>query len=325
MVTGATGLLGSHAVRALLDGGHEVRALVRNPDKATRVFGDSFDALHLVRGDITHADSVVGALHGCDGVLHCAAVVAVGTAAGPEDLLETNVAGVHNVIGAAIERGIPRIVHVSSLATLFRGDGTTLTEDSEPQQSRHAYGQSKTVAEQYVRKQQASGQPIKIAYPSAVIGPDDPGLSEAMVALKAFVEDLVPLTTGGMQFVDARDLAQALLRILELEPGPGRYLVSGTFVPWADFATLLTEVSGRRLRAWPLPSSVIRATGRLLDGVRKVFPVEFPLTSEAAAYATRWNAVPNSEVLERMGVSFRDVAESLGDAVDWLQREGHIQ
>jgi nucleoside-diphosphate-sugar epimerase len=309
----------------LLDAGHDVRALVRNPEKAAKVYGASTPGLELLRGDITRRDSVVDALHECDAVIHCAAVVAVGTADGSEDLLETNVAGVHNVIGSAIERGVDRIVHVSSLATLFRGDGTTLSEESEPQPSKHAYGESKSEAERYVRKRQAEGHPVKIVYPSAIIGPNDPGLSESMVALKAFVEDFVPLTTGGMQFVDARDLAVAHLRMLEAEPGPGRYLVSGTFLGWREVASIIEEVTGRRPRAWPVPAPVLRGVGRLLDAVRTLVPVEFPLTAEAAAYVTRWDPVPNSESLAQMGVTFRDVKESLADAIRWMQREEHVR
>lgn len=233
-------------------------------------------------------------------------------------------AGVRNVIGGAIDEGLQRIVHVSSLATLFRGDGTTLSEDSEPQPSQHAYGQSKTAADRYVREQQAHGHPVKIVYPGAIVGPDDPGLSESMVALKAFVEDFLPLTSGGMQFVDARDVAKAHLRIVEAEPGPARYLVSGTFLRWREIAAILADASGRRLRAWPVPPSVIRGIGQLLDAVRKVRPVEFPLSAEAAAYVTRWDPVPNSAALAEMGVSLRDISDTLRDAVHWLQREGYI-
>jgi nucleoside-diphosphate-sugar epimerase len=324
MVTGSTGMTGSHTVRMLLDAGHDVRALVRNPSKAIRVFGKGHSSLQLVKGDITDRHSVLDALHECDAVIHCAAVVAVGTADGSEDLLETNVAGVKNVIGSAIERGIERIVHLSSVATLFRGDGTTLDEQSEPQDSQHAYGRSKAIAERYVRKQQVDGHPVKIVYPSAIIGPDDPGLSEAMVALKTFVDTFIPITSAGMQFVDARDLAHAHLRIVEATPGPGRYLVAGAFLSWRELASIIASVSGRRPRAWPVPPSVIRGLGHFLDAVRKVFPVEFPLTAEAAAYVTRWDPVPSSPSLGPMGVTFRDVQDSLRDAIAWLEREGHL-
>ena len=124
-VTGATGLTGSHTVRALLNAGHEVRAFVRDPQKAQKHFGTHQGALELVQGDITDPATVTPALHGCDAVIHCAAVVAAGRGESAERLLETNVSGVRNVIGRAVELGIRRIVHVSSLATLLRSSRCT--------------------------------------------------------------------------------------------------------------------------------------------------------------------------------------------------------
>ena len=224
LVTGATGFAGSHTTRALLDAGHRVRAFVRSLDKAHRVLGEH-ERLELARGDIGDPASVREALRGCDGVIHCAAVVAVGIKGSPEELLQANVTGVRNVVGTAIEENVERIVHVSSLATLFRGDGSVLSETSEPCDSKLPYGQSKVVAEHYVREKQAQGHPVKIVYPAAIIGPDDPGFTEPLNALRTFIQDFIPLTTAGMQFVDVRDVAVALTRIIEAEPGPGRYLV----------------------------------------------------------------------------------------------------
>ena len=269
LVTGATGFVGSHTTRVLIDAGHRVRAFVRSPDKARRVFGD-LERLEVVQGDISDAASVRAALRGCDGVIHCAAIVAVGIKGSPDELLEANVSGVRNVIDAAIEDDIARIVHVSSIATLFRGDGSTLSEASEPAESKLPYGQSKVIAERYVREKQAEGRPVKIVYPAAIIGPDDPGFTEPLNALKTFIEDFIPLTTTGMQLVDVRDVALALTSIVEATPAPGRYLVSGSFLPWPELARTLEDASGRKLRKIRFPAPLLRATGRFLELVRKV-------------------------------------------------------
>ncbi len=325
MVTGATGLTGSHTVRALLDAGHRVRAFIRGPEKARRVFGRQACQLELAVGDIADRTSVQQAVEGCDALIHCAAVVAVGKPGDPEALLEANVGGVQNVLGAAVECGVSRIVHVSSLATLFRGDGSTLTESSKPRDSEHPYGQSKVVADRYARSLQAEGHPVKIVYPGAIIGPDDPGLTESMNALRAFVQDFIPITTGGMQLVDARDLAVAQARIVEAAPGPARYLAAGTFLSWPQLAETLEQAAGRSLRAIRVPAPALRVTGRVLDLARRVVPIELPLTAEAAAYITRWDSVPNSKTLIDMGVTFRDVGQSIADAVHWLEAAGHLE
>lgn len=323
LVTGATGFVGSHTTRALLDAGHHVRAFIRSPDKAQRVFGER-EGLELAQGDISDATSVCRALRGCDGVVHAAAVVAIGTAGDPEALMRTNVAGVRNVIGSALEENIDRIVHVSSLATLFRGDGGTLTETSEPAESKHPYGKSKVLAERYVREKQAEGYPVKIVYPPGIIGPDDPGLSEPLVALRTFIEDFIPLTTNGNQFVDVRDLAHAHVRIIEAPPGPDRFIVAGEFLSWPDLARSLEAATGNELRKVRFPAPLLRASGRFLELVRKVVDVELPLTAESAAYATRWTPVASSASLHDMGVTFRDVHESIADTVRWMREAGHL-
>jgi dihydroflavonol-4-reductase len=325
LVTGATGLAGSHTVRALLDAGHQVRALVRSPEKAHRVFAGQAGPLESVQGDIGDVASVQSALRGCDGVLHCAATVAVGHTDRPEALVESNVAGARNVVGSAVEAGIERIVHVSSLATLFRGDGTPISESSEPQDSPHPYGRSKTIAEHYVRDLQAEGHPVKIVYPGTIIAPDDPGLTESMDAVRTFIQDFTPLTSGGIQFIDARDLAAAHVRMLEAEPGPRRYIVGGTFLRWPEVATILESTTGKRPRTFRIPAPLLQVMGRTLDLLRKVIHVELPLSAEAATYVTKWHAIPNSRALGEMGVHLRDIDETMQDTVDWLREAGHLQ
>lgn len=324
LVTGATGLVGSHTVRALLDSGHRVRAFVRSPEKARRVFGEPGRSLELVKGDIQDEASVYEAVRGCGGVIHCAALVAIGTAHTPDALIETNVSGVRNVIGTAVAQGLPRIIHVSSVATLFRGDGTVITESSEPRSSRHAYGRSKAIAEAYVRELQRQGHPVKIVYPGAIIAPDDPGLTESMNALRVFLRDFIPITSSGMQFVDARDLADAHVRMIEAAPGPARYLAGGTFLRWPEIAEIIAATSGMKPKTIRIPGAVLRTAGHVLDFVRRFTPVVLPLTAESATYITRWDAIPNSKSLSDLGVRFRDVSESLEDAVRWLRESGRL-
>jgi nucleoside-diphosphate-sugar epimerase len=325
LVTGATGLVGSHTVRALLEAGHEVRAFVRSPDKAKRVFsGWKGNRLETARGDIGDVASVEAALQGCDGVVHCAAAISVEAANDPQTLIETNVSGVRNVIGTAVDQGLQRIIHVSSVVLLFRSDGAPVTESSEPQPSKHAYGQSKALADKYIRELQAQGHPVKMIYPGAIIGPDDPGLTESMKSIPIFMHTLMPITTSGIQYVDARDVAVALVQMLEDEPGAARYLAPGTFISWPDLACLLEEATGERPRAVRIPGSVLRAAGRMTDLLRLLVPIELPLSLESATYITKWNPIESSKDLERLGVKFRGLEETIGDTVRWLRGAGQL-
>ena len=121
-----------------------------------------------------------------------------------------------------------------------------------------------------------------------------------------------------------RALSTKHAKIIEAEPGPARYLVAGEFLPWRELAATLEAASGSKLRKVPFPAPLLRATGRFLELVRKVVPVELPLNSEAAAYVTRWDPVPNSASLAEMGVRFRDVHDSIQETVHWMQKTGHL-
>lgn len=324
LVTGATGLLGSHTVRALLDSGHAVRAFVRTPEKAKRVFGGQRGPLELVPGDIADVESVRAALEGCDGLVHCAAAVAAGAGQDARRLIETNVGGARNVVGTAVDLGMQRILHVSSLAPLFRPDGGPITEDSEPQSSKRAYGHSKMLAEEYVRELQAAGAPVQIIYPGAILGPDDPGLVESNESLVLFIRKLLPITTGGIQYVDARDLAVAIVRVLDDGRKQGRYLAPGEFVSWPELARLLEKLTGERVATRRINPVLLRLMGRIFDALRIIVPLEFPISIESTTYVTKWQPVSPSDELVRLGVEFRSLEDTLRDTIEWLRRAGHL-
>ncbi|MEM7434373.1 MAG: SDR family NAD(P)-dependent oxidoreductase [Myxococcota bacterium] len=324
MVTGATGFLGSHAVRAILEAGHRVVAFVRSPDKASRVFGDHTKALEIARGDIGDEASVRGALTGCDSVIHCAATVALDAGNTPEKLIATNVRGARNVIGTALDLGIERIVHVSSVATLFRRGGGRITEASELVSSKLAYSQSKIEADLYVRDLQAVGRPVQILYPGAIIGPDDPGLTDSMRSIQIFARVFLPVTSTGIQYVDARDLGLALCRMVEDEPNARRFIAAGNFVTWSELATVLERVTGDKPPTYRVPAWAFRVAGRVADSLRHVTPIELPLSLESASYVTQWTRIDNSEDFGRLGVRFRDLEESMADTVRWMREAGHL-
>ncbi|HCP62170.1 MAG TPA: hypothetical protein DIU14_06855, partial [Actinobacteria bacterium] len=123
LVTGGTGLVGSHAVAALIERGHDLRLLVRSPAS----IGPAFDPLGLshpehVTGDVTNAASVDAAMEGCDAVLHAAAVYSLDSR-DAERIRRTNVPGARTVLGAAAARGLDPIVYISSFTAFFPPNG----------------------------------------------------------------------------------------------------------------------------------------------------------------------------------------------------------
>ena len=133
LVTGGTGFIGSHTVAALVRAGHEVRMLVRSPDRiATALDPLGVKAPEHVVGDVTDLASVEAAARGCDAAIHGAAVFTLDRSR-DDEVAATNVAGAENVLGVAHRLGLDPIVFVSSLSALFPPTGDVLTPDSPVQ------------------------------------------------------------------------------------------------------------------------------------------------------------------------------------------------
>jgi nucleoside-diphosphate-sugar epimerase len=323
MVTGGTGFVGSHTVRALHAAGHAVRLLVRDRDKVRRVYaGRGFVPEDLVVGDAADAESIGEALRGCDAVVHAAALVDLRRKAA-QRVLETNAAAVECVVAGAVKRGLPRVVYVSSMSIFFKPGAPPLTPESEIVPGATAYGRSKVEGERVVRRLQESGAPIAISYPSGVVGPDDPSMTEANRALWAWVAQLAIDTEGGFQPVDVRDVAALHVKLLELPAGPHRYAAASAMLPWAENYAAIERATGRkmRLRA-PIPGPLLRGIGRVGDAVKGVVDFAYPLTFDAMEYATRWPGVDASRTTRELGLRFRSAEESYADAIRWMFRAG---
>jgi nucleoside-diphosphate-sugar epimerase len=323
MITGGTGFIGYHTARKLMAAGHEVRLLVRSENKLRRLYGE--DVQDFVTGDVTDADTVGRALRGCDGVVHTAAMVSVNKK-DAELVHNTNVGGTRLVIGGAVEQGLAKIIHVSSVTALYDPKAAFLNEFSAPGAASNAYGKSKVECEVYVRGLQDAGAPIHITYPASVIGPDDPALTEPHQGLITYLANTVPVLPSGNQWVDARDIAEAHLQLLERTLVPGRYTLGGHFVPWTELVDILGRLRGRKVRKIPIPGNLMRGVGKLVDWYNAVRdkPLDAPITYEAMTYATHWVKMDSSKARAELGLEFMPLEQSLVDAIRSLVAAGHI-
>ncbi|MEL7207236.1 MAG: NAD-dependent epimerase/dehydratase family protein, partial [Actinomycetota bacterium] len=291
LLTGGTGLLGSYTAAALRRAGHDVRLLVRTPEKVGPVFaphGVSFEADDVVTGDITDPASIEAALSGCEAVVHAAAVTSVERRRAAE-VLATNAAGVRNVVGAAVEAGLDPIVHTSSVSALFPPDTPMVTPDTAVARPDSPYGRSKAEAEVYARDQQAAGHPVTIVYPGGIWGPHDPNLGPNLQAVVTNYESGTPIVKGsGWSVVDVLDVADLIVAAIEPDQGPRRYVLGGHNPDTDQLNRVLTAVGGRKVRRIPMPGGLLRGVGRLNDAVMRVVPVELSITGEGMQYLTRW-------------------------------------
>lgn len=322
MITGATGFVGFHTARALLDAGHEVSLLVRSEAKMLRLFGPGRIS-QFACGDISDRVQVGRAMAGCDAVVHSAALVST-HASDARQVYRTNVEGTRTVMEAALDADVATIIHVSSVTALYDPRAVRLDEHSPPGTASSGYGRSKVACEELVRQLQEEGAPIAITYPASVIGPDDPGLTEAHVGLRTCLANFVPVMPSGNQYVDVRDVAQAHLALLEQKASNGRYTLGGHFVAWRDLGRVLRGITGVRPLQIPLNASLMRMSGRLFDRIGPFLKLDLPLSEEGIGYATAWVTMDNSKAERELGVQFRPVEDSFEDAIRWLYTAGHI-
>ena len=171
-ITGGTGFLGVNLVRMLVARGRHVRVLVR--ENSNRL-GLESDLIEFVTGDVTDAASIRRAMEGCEEAYHLAAWVQI-TPWGRTAAWQINVEGTRNVCSAALELGVRRVVHTSSIATIAAGSRETPADESTPWNLRaqHVpYYQTKLEAEKLAMEYVQRGLDVVIVNPTYLVGPWD--------------------------------------------------------------------------------------------------------------------------------------------------------
>lgn len=317
LVTGGTGFVGGWTAKAIADAGHSVRFLVRKPERLqSSVAALGVDTSDFVVGDIKDRDSVREALTGCDAVVHSAALVATDPRQTAQ-MLATNMEGARNVLGQAVGMGLDPVVHVSSFTALFHPNLATLTADLPVVGGSDGYGTSKAQVELYARGLQDAGAPVNITYPGMVLGPPVGNqFGEAGEGVKAALQiHTIPGRSAAWMVIDVRDVAAMHAALLEPGHGPRRYMAGGHRIPVADLAKILGEVAGTPMVAVPVPDSVLRAAGTMLDAVGPYLPFDNPFTAAGMQYYTQMPESDDAPATRELGISFRDARTTIADTV----------
>jgi len=328
LLTGGSGYIGSYTTRALVDAGHTPRLLVRNRDRlAAKLDALGIDAsdVDAVVGDMTDTTAVAEAAAGCDAAIHAAASVEIFSRGDAAATIETNVNGTRNVVDAAVAVGCDPVVHVSSIAVFGTTGPPVITTDSPPVSDvDNPYARAKALTEEFARTRQSEGKPVVIVYPHGVTGPaaGDQYGEMAMGFVSMLKTGCLVTNGGGLGIVDVRDVAAALVAALQPGHGPRRYTVSGHFTPLDEVGALIRTLTGRRFPVLPIPGTVFRALGRTTDVVRRVVPFNTVFTAEAMAALTLARPTDDSAVQNELGVSYRDVDETVAASLRALHAGG---
>jgi dihydroflavonol-4-reductase len=323
LVTGATGFVGSHIVRALVEAGHSARVLHRKTSKLEALAGVPYES---ALGDILDPDSLRAACSGCDWVFHVAAVADYWRA-DHSRMFEANVDGTRYVLAAAREAGVRRVVFTSSAAAIgFREDGLPAGEtfhfNLPPEQ--FPYGYSKVLAEAVAQEAVAAGQDVVITNPVVVMGPGDLNMISGsyLVQVKRFGR-FVPVTSGGIAVVDVRDVAAMHLAAAEHGRPGERYILGTANYTHREWYGMIADVAGTRRPFLPTPDFVLPIVAAGINLARKI-GIETPVDADQTrlggrniyfAYEKAWSELCKPQV---------DMMQSLQDTYTWYQAHGYI-
>ncbi|MBO0676505.1 NAD-dependent epimerase/dehydratase family protein [Mycolicibacterium sp. S2-37] len=317
-VTGGTGYLGAHTVRALLEAGHQVRLLVA-PREADAPVITRFEALGpvtVIAGDVRTAETVEELLTGADAAVHAAGIV--GTDERQARMMwEVNAYATEAVLTRAVELGLDPVVSVSSYSALFPPPDGVITPDSPTAEGRSAYAKTKGYADRVARRLQAAGAPVVVTYPSSVVGPafgTAPGVTERGWA-PIVRWGIAPSLRGGMQMVDVRDVAEVHVRIMMAGRAPRRYTCGGRLLTFDEMVDALEEGAGRRIRRIPLTPSTMRTLGRISDVAGRYLDLGDGLSYEAALLLTAATPTDDSRTCAELGVRWRDPTGAIVDSL----------
>jgi dihydroflavonol-4-reductase len=252
LVTGGTGLVGSHLLYDLLCRGYEVKVLVRataNKDNILTTFRyystqaeELFDKIHWVVGDILDLQSLEEVFSGIDYVYHTAAFVSF-KSSDKQRILETNIEGTANIVNLCLGKGIKKLCFVSSIASLGtseNGDPVTEGDVWKPTKKETAYSFSKYKSEMEVWRGITEGLNAVIVNPSVILGPGD-GKSGSNAVVDMIAKGFPYYTSGVTGFVDVRDVSRAMILLMESEISGERFILSAENIAYRKLFTTMAE------------------------------------------------------------------------------------
>lgn len=325
LVTGASGFVGNHVARALLKRGQPVRILVR-PSSNLRWL-DGLPALEKSIGDLRDRASLDAAVKGCEALYHVAADYRFDVP-DPEEVYRSNVEGTRNLLLAAGNAGVKRIVYTSTVGCVaFLKDG--LANEDTPvslDMMVGAYKRSKFQAEQAARQLAQDGLPVVIVNPTTPVGEYDARPTPTGAMILRFLKRKMPAVVDtGLNLIDVRDCAAGHLLAAERGRVGQRYLLGCKNFTLLEITQALSRISGVAAPRFRLPYGVAYLAA-WCDTKLALLRGKTPLISlEGVRMARKKMWVDCSKAVRELGLPQTPPEEALARAVEWYRQNGYVR
>ncbi|WP_338393449.1 NAD-dependent epimerase/dehydratase family protein [Fulvitalea axinellae] len=320
VLTGATGVIGKHILRNLVNRGHRVRCMLR-PGRSQEGLPDYGELVSWQEASLFDPSDLENLLNGAEKVIHSAGFVSF-LRSDRDNLFKTNVEGTANLVNACLDAGIKKLVHLSSIAALGSGkkSGTVDEKAKWEEDNASAYAHSKRLAEQEVWRAEAEGLSVAVVNPSVVLTNEHGDRSSAELNNRMLAKKSI-YPKGDMNYVDVRDVAEIVSQLVESDISGERFVLSAGKTSFSELRQLFVKFSGLQKPKNIELGSGLMGTGAMLANIAAV------LRGKTAPYAIgsiknigKCPLYDSSKVSNALGVRFRGLDESLSWICESLQR-----
>jgi nucleoside-diphosphate-sugar epimerase len=303
-VTGASGLVGSALIRKLLQKNIPVKALFHTRPSSL-LSKEEAEQVDWVRGDVLDISLLMDTLPQCSQVYHCAAIVSFHPSR-RQLMYQINVEGTANMVNAALECGIKKMVHVSSVASLGKSvtndavnEKTEWTEEHNTSQ----YGKTKYLAEMEVWRGISEGLSAVIVNPAIILGESN-WESGSTAIFKKVWQQFPFYTTGSNGFVDVVDVAEAMVMLMESDIEAERFILAAEHHSYQTLMIKIAEQLKKKAPSVKAPKALL-ALAKYWETIKSVLGKEEPLiTAETVQKAYSHSRYDSAKILQQLP-SFR--------------------
>ncbi|HKP31763.1 MAG TPA: NAD-dependent epimerase/dehydratase family protein, partial [Chitinophagaceae bacterium] len=244
LVTGGTGLVGSYLLKELIKGNAHIKALYRKaiPEIFTN---EDNEKIEWIKGDVLDVPVLFDSMQGVDQVYHAAAIVTFNPKR-KKELFRINIEGTANVVNAAIESGVKKMVHVSSVSAMGRIRKNVEIDETmfwTEETSNSNYGKSKYLSEMEVWRGIAEGLQAVIVNPTVILGAGDWEGGSSKIFKSAY-ENFPWYTEGAGGFVDVRDVVRSMIMLMESSITAERFVISAENKTYREIFTTIANEFG---------------------------------------------------------------------------------
>lgn len=283
LITGGTGFLGAYIIKNLVEGGHAVRAIRRSSTLPFFINKHIWAKVEWVDGDVLDVVSLQEAMQGIDAVVHAAAIVSF-VKGKRKEMYAVNIEGTANVVNAALENNVRRLLHVSSVAALGRTTkASTVTEEKPWEESKNNthYAITKHHAEMHAWRGFAEGLEGVIINPSTILGFGNWHQSSCAIFKNAY-KNFPWYTKGVNGFVGVEDAAEAAVRLLLSDVNERRFIVNAENRSFQSLFNAMAKGFGKKA-PHRYASPALSEVAWRIEGVKSLFTGRKPLLSKETA------------------------------------------